>query len=426
LTPEEQKPGAKLPAGVATANSYVLDVFRVAGGQLQSYNFHATVEDEFAWNVAGAQPVDKLAKSDGWATEAEYLSLFKESTTRLAGDAPPALQATWRMSRDDQGAPGSEQRMLRQNYDPAAPRKFTRLMMLDAQGARALQAETVCTQYKYDWTNVMLQRRGEHLSTAFVALIEPYAGEPFIASARILPVAGNESDAERAVAVEVKLTDGRTDVLFADGRPDQPRQINLGGRVVQVQGQFASLRFGADGKLASATLTGGSRLALDGLALTGTPELTGTVVAVDYAHRTLTLDRPWPASVVGGVVELGTADRRTAYTVTAVDGARLTLNGSADLYRSEVTNVNPADGEASTALTYPFWNRRYLDRDLVASNEQQTKWWRAAALGGTRFKLTGAPVAAADFEPNDRLRFWEYGVGDIAHLTPSTCQTAGR
>ena len=39
---------------------------------------------------------------------------------------------------------------------------------------------------------------------AFAAIIEPYAGEPFIISTRLADVADNEADARRAVAVEVQ------------------------------------------------------------------------------------------------------------------------------------------------------------------------------------------------------------------------------
>ena len=65
--------------------------------------------------------------------------------------------------------------------------------------------------------------------SAFVALVEPYAGQPFITAQRTLPVTGNEADALRAVAVEVKTANGRTDLCFADGRPEKTRRVPAAG-----------------------------------------------------------------------------------------------------------------------------------------------------------------------------------------------------
>lgn len=59
LTPEQMGPEPKgLPKGVVTPNSYVFDVFRVGGGSLHRYCFHATVNDP-----NGPQP---QVKAKGW------------------------------------------------------------------------------------------------------------------------------------------------------------------------------------------------------------------------------------------------------------------------------------------------------------------------------------------------------------------------
>jgi hypothetical protein len=58
-----------------------------------------------------------------------------------------------------------------------------------------------------------------------------------------------------------------------------------------------------------------------------------------------------------------------------------------------------------------------MDRDLVASNADRSRFWRAenisdVALREYRFRLTGGPVSRADFGRGGELRLWEYGVGD--------------
>jgi hypothetical protein len=65
----------------------------------------------------------------------------------------------------------------------------------------------------------------------------------------------------------------------------------------------------------------------------------------------------------------------------------------------------------------------------VASNEDQTKFWRADYLGGERdanrysFQVDG-PVTEADFGRSKRFYLWEYGVGDTARQ--STCVSLRR
>ena len=66
---------------------------------------------------------------------------------------------------------------------------------------------------------VMVRRRGaaEPLASAFVGLIEPYEGRPFIGSARRLPLANAAGEAfpDGFVALEVRLADGRRDLFLS-------------------------------------------------------------------------------------------------------------------------------------------------------------------------------------------------------------------
>lgn len=414
LTPEEQQPDAELPRDVQTANSYVFDVFRVSGGKLHTYCFHATVDDDFQWNARNIRPVEHLPKSDAVGTDAEYLSLFARSEhKKFAGDCPTVFEATWRMNRESARTPGSEQRMLGRNYDPKAPRKFTRLHVLGVADARALRADTVCEQFNYRWTNALIQRRGdEGLNSAFAALIEPYCGEPFITECRLLEIAENDADAQRASAVEVRTRNGHTDLLFADGRPERTRTVGA----ARLAAEFAAVSRDAQG-VRLATLTGGTLLQTPEVTLKPAQrERTARVTAVDYGAQTVTLDQAWPGVTAGRVFEIGTPAHTTAYTSSAVapaaGGCVLTLDRGADYYRSRIEHVDADKGEVECSLHYPFSTRPGLSAEIVASNEAQTKFWRAQCLGQGRFRLTGAPVAAEDFGAERVLRLWEYGVGD--------------
>ena len=182
------------------------------------------------------QAAASVRKVRAEGSEVTYLAPFVEAQGgKFAGDAPVVLEATWRYAHD--GKTGSEQKMLRANFEADGPRKFTRLHLLDAAGTRALQAQgaSLHDPIPHRYTCLLAQRRGKQLESAFPALIEPYAGEPFILGCQLLPVADNEPDALRAVAVEVRTAAGHTDLCFADGPPEKTR--TLGG--FRAAGQFA-------------------------------------------------------------------------------------------------------------------------------------------------------------------------------------------
>jgi hypothetical protein len=111
---------------------------------------------------------------------------------------------------------------------------------------------------------------------------------------------------------------------------------------------------------------------------------------------------------------VGTDNKKTTYVATAMTpeggGTKITLRHGADFYRSKVEEVAP-DGTVTAVLEFPCGQKQGMDKDWVASNEAQTRFWRAEYLGGSQFKLNG-PVAKEDFGPEGVLRLWEYGVGD--------------
>jgi hypothetical protein len=410
----QQRNDPRLPRGVTTPNSYVFDVFRVSGGKAHTYCFHGPIEDEFQWNVKGEQAIEHIKSQYSKATDAEYLSLFERlPDKKFAGDCPATLEATWRSARQGRG---SEQQMLRSNYDPAAPRKFTRLHLLGADGMRGLRAGGACEQtgIQYQYTALMAQRKADagDLESAFAAIIEPYAGDPFIAGQRLLPVADNEQDALRAVAVEVKTTNKHTDICFADGRPQTTRRIPDAG--VQVAGEFAYVSSDAEG-LRLASLSGGTLLEAAGVKIAvSVRERTAKVTQVDYLKRTFTIDAVWPMVSTGRLYEIGSPERTTSYMATSVapeaNASTITLQEGADYYRSPVLSVN--GDRVHCVLGFSLGRMKGLEKNWVASNDDLTKFWRAEHVGGNDFRPTGAPVTMEDFAPANALRLWEYGVGD--------------
>lgn len=413
LPPAKQIFGAALPKDVNTANGYVFDVFRVSGGHMHSYNFHGPVFDDFQWNVDNVQPVEHVKPNLKPATEAEYLSIF-ESTPRskLAGDSPAVLQATWRYHRQDKM--GSEQMQLQGNFNPALSPAFVRLHLLQAQGLRALRADLDCHQLKYQLACIMALKRSPDaksaLESAFPAIIEPFRGQPILRAVDAVTVTGNETDALRAVAVRVQTVSGHDDLCFADGRPEKQRQIGN----VKISGEFAYLSRDAQGQLRQASLTGGTLLQSHDLTLrVAAAQRTATVVKVDYPNRLIWIDAPWPAASSHQPFEIGNPQRRTAYTASAVrpvgSGSMLTLIDGAAVYRSPITQVLPEKQRVDALLTSVAFEGGLAG--YTVTNDDLTRTWKLKAVNGNDFTLDG-PVAAEHFQPTNALRMWEYGVGD--------------
>lgn len=420
---EAQKPGSKLPGGAGglPANSYVFDVFRVAGGKTHTYCFHATVEDDFQWNVPDAKPVPENDDSE----IGQYLAPFKSlPDKRFAGTAPDILEATWRQTRDPKLF-GNERAHRGPNFSDDLPRRFTRLHLLDVKGARAMRGSLNCKNFKYDFACLFVQRTAEKdsLDTTFVALIEPFVGQPFITSKRLLDAPACAVDREpqnlhnpayKPVALEVKTANGHTDILFADGLPFVQRLISEAK--MQVTGEFACLSTDKDG-LRLATLVGGTLLEAPGLKLQpATRERTGKVVKVDYLARTLWIDQPWPASTRPSVFEIGVPGHWTTYTALEVkpEGnlTRITVENGADYFRSAVQEVDAEKGVVRCALNPTMGNRPGINKGWAASDDEMTTFWRADIVGDKTFKLTGGPVTKEAFGKAGVLRLWEYGVGD--------------
>jgi hypothetical protein len=425
---ELQKPRAKLKPGVTPGSSYLFDVVRVAGGQIHSYGFHGPVNDQFEWNATTPQPVahQKPAPGSDDTKDAGFLAMFEGAPeSKQGGDCPEVFEATWRASRE--GKIGTEQQMLGTSFDPASPRKFTRLHLLGTTGLRALKADVVTTpqspvQYRFTHTMAVKRDPSGKQQSAFAAIIEPYAGEPFLASQKLLAVEANENDALRAIAVEVQTKNGRTDLCFADGRPEKVRRLQATSYKLQAAAEFGFLSRDAQG-LRLATLTGGTLLETADLKLSvAAREHAAKITKVDYLKKTFWTDQPLPPGCAGRVFEITAPGHSTAYTIASVAaegaGSRVTVTKGADFHRSRVRKIDPDPLAVVGSLDLPEGRTRVAGMTL--SNDDATKTWRVKENSGVRFQVEGA-IQEADFAPSGALRLWEYGVGDGVRLPSFLC-----
>ena len=457
------KSPAAMDPGVTTPSAYVLDVFRVSGGRLHTYCFHGCVDDGFDVNVKDRQLMRGLSKEDEAAAAAgkavnsdeAYLAGFRwrtqypdcrpEDKEWAAFAAQDTLVATWRLSRGPAAFNGSpESRMIaglggKHGGAMTEPRKFTRLYLFEQTGHRILHGigidRTLKTEHNppipyYAGRCLFAQNRGpagQPLESVFVGLIEPYAGEPFITAARTLEVAGGGQGALRTVAVDVTTRNAHRDLCVADGQPGPVRSVAwepAGPGGAKVAAEFAYLSRDGQG-LRQAVLAGGTLLETGEVAISAQrPGYTAKIAAVDYLNRTVRIDGSLPGRRWRGkFFEFGNPEHRTNYEITDVasdgDATRLTLRKGLETMRSHVTAFDADHGIVTTSIA--MLKFAGADRGLTASNEQLTRFWRVAYLGGSRnlghrFQLSGGPWSKEDFGPGTTLRIWEFGAGDTLRI----------
>jgi hypothetical protein len=441
---EGRRSNAPVPrkdADVVTPSSYVFDVFRGAGGKTYTYCFHGQSDDQFQVNIKNRRNMTGAANDP----DEDYLRPFAYRQVEGAGpddvewaadSADAVLQATWRVGRwANQGNNPEAKMYAGEKFGGAMtePRKYMRMHLFDAADLRVLHA--IC-QDTVRWNEhnpgmknyaarcLFGQRRSATpAETVFVALLEPYAGEPFIVERRQLTVRDNEADARRAVAVEVKTGNGHTDWLFADGRPGKIRQLDGG---VKCAAEYAFISRDADG-LRQVVVSHGTLLDTPELALTVlTPQYGGKVVAVDYLKRRATVAGSLPVHLAGQWCEAGGDYHRTSYGLTGAEpgapNSVAVLDKGLEIMRTRLLRIEPQTDTVVGAVA--MIRVRGRDRELVASNDAMNKFWRVAYVGGERhsghlFRLShlnpqaqGPVFTEADFPPGSGISVWEFGVGD--------------
>jgi len=446
--PETMLPDHVLPQGVEPGRAYVFDVFRVSGGRRHTYCFHGPMNDDFRWNAQKTREIGWWKQDPGGDRSIEAMQIRKcrTKTHRHAGTAPECLEATWRLRREKEEVqlfdyreepnggmsvvegrrvelPNAEAAELRKNYDETAPRKYTRIRLPGNRGASAYTGDYVSFTAKNNFTLLFVENRSDtpDLESVFPAIIEPYQGEAFVTGARLLPIAGNEDDARRAVAVEVKTADGRTDICFADGRPETVRRV--GG--LRLSGCFAFSSTDGDG-FRQATLVGGGLLETPDVRLAlPEPVYEASITKVDYYQRRIWVDRSLPAKLMGhSFMEVGNPRHRTSIEIVGISpagaGSVLTFRKGMEKLTSRVVSVDPEGRTVTTRLGLPCnvsGNMPGEDEALVASNEDLSEFWRADFKSGNNqlgytWQLSGGELGAEDFPADSTFRLFEFGVGD--------------
>ena len=426
-------------AAAVAPSGYLFDVQRMSGGATHTYCFHGCWSDDFAVNMTGRADVigaDRAAKED---VDAMYLRKFLDGPgLKYAGNAPAdgSLIATWRLRRDEtpivagdktfaQG--NAEKLMLGADYDETAPRKFTRLHLFNTAGHRVMVAAPTPQGPDYAgmaWPFLMVQDRtpGDAQESVYPAIIEAYSGEPFIVSVTPIAIANNGPDANRAVALKVRLANGREDICFDEGRyAGKDRRVDD----ALIVARHAIISRNSDG-LRLLQMVEGDEIGASGVFIKSDASAwAGKIVRVDYPSRKVWLQGNIPAAVLdGAVIEIGNDQHKTSFTAVAAqllpDGLTvITLDKSIDLSYAEVRQVNPVTKDVWTNIG-PTTVAPGAQQGYTCTNADMSKSWKCDIAGqdrdkGYRYRLQG-DVTEADLPIESSFRLWEFGVGDSVRL----------
>jgi len=318
---------------VSPDKSYVVDVFRVQGGQQHEYFLHGS-----AWFPQTAevslplQPVPgtllgpdaqfELPRSEaveGKAPEGKQLAYAMFSNLRAA-DTDEAFSVTWRFSTGTEtglrstllGQPGS------------------RVVLADTPQVRpAKESDEKLPDFLRP--SLVVQRQGvPGLASTFVAIHEPFTGEPYIRSVEALP-----SGADGAIVLAITHEAG-TDHIVSSAVPGG-EDVAIGAPTgLRARARIAVVREIA-GKVAFAYVYDGEQVSLGEFSLTSVPSVTGAVEAVKRDEREQRYSLLLTGSLPAGEVLQG-----STILITHADGATRGY---------EIQSVTPQGERALVSLT---------------------------------------------------------------------------
>lgn len=349
--------------GTTREESYIFDVFRVKGGRTHSYNFHGGDTEAIKANVELTPAEDH-----------PYLKSHK-AETRFKGIAGEILQIDWPMRE-------KTQKGYQKNYFEPDRQAVTRLLLFGQKDQTVLVGNAYSKYYKYDYPFFYLYKKGrKDLTSVFPAVIEMFAGEPFIASAKPLLIPQN--DALGATAVEVETTTGRRDFLYSSGNIEEHNKV---GDTHSVAGRFAFVATSKEGQLQEAKLVGGLHLE--------TPEITirvprarleWKVAKVDYPQRTVELETPISPVFANTTIHINNGHRLHAFNIEAVDGKKVVLKEYPAFYKSNllVMGDKPNSIVGEIPPDQADWDPDYA-KNTVLTNEDHSRTYRVSRWVGER------------------------------------------
>ncbi|MFC1574398.1 hypothetical protein ACFL30_04365, partial [Candidatus Latescibacterota bacterium] len=276
---------------ISDTDSYLLDVFRVAGG-----SDHAKFQHSYfgAVNVFGLS----LQATEDYG----YDTIMRNFTVDRS--PKPGWQVEWK---------------IEDHYNYLSNDSDVRIRFTDlTTDAEAYIAQGWISPSSYNektetWIpRLMVRRRADAapLVSTFVSIIEPYEGRTKIASIRRLPLM-NESGIpfeDSYAAVEVMFADGRRDLIIASDVKKSPvgdLKVVRSEQEVQFDGDLCLVRCDSQGLMTRVAMCGGTVLSCGEIAVTLNEGVGFVELCIDGKRVTVVSgERSWVRGVHWGEREL--------------------------------------------------------------------------------------------------------------------------
>jgi hypothetical protein len=380
-------------------NSYVVDVFRVKGGTNPVYAFHGPPADEHSTNATNKQPAKR--------TEVAVLKDFDAEETLWTGTAPDQFVSSFRMRREKEKfreieAQASEERVLGPNFDPNAPRKHLKVHLVGQAGSKVSGGRAYGQKVVFFTSDcVYIEPDFATKEAVFVAVYEPYSGESYIQSVKLLNPS-NTKQFSSPIGIEIVLKNGRRDTVFVNPPATQTSQVTSLENGVKSNGEFAFATSGGQGTQVRGALVGGTVLEAPSVNIKQSlAAFRGRVTAIDTMTNGVVLDGPLPKNPNGVVLQVGPVGRQSTFTVK--DSAQNKLNFTRGLEQiATVIESLPAQGIAQTRSSITPVN------NWLTVNNNPEGWRQAPGNSQGGIMLGNAP----QLKVGDMLKVWRVGPGD--------------
>ncbi len=330
------------------SGGYLLDLFRVKGGNQHDYLFHTLADHAEVTGVTlGAEEPGSLAGTNlCWGAQQLNDGDMAGQPNRPYWSPPPGNGYGF-LVQPRRGLPRSAW-SAQWLVDPT---NGVRLLMAAQPGTEVLTALAPGIYPKLPKARyVIARRKGPDLESQFAAVIEPNNGTSRLGKVERLNVAGPAGEIP-AVALRITRQDGAADLVYssADSVARQAGDFTFAGRFIH-----ARLK---DGKLLALSLVGAKQF--QGLGWSVKPERDrwdGPVAAVDYETSVITTPTrlPTDGSLSGQIIVFANPrySRTTAYRIVRVEAVggqtRIHVDGTLLLGKGVVGAVK--DTQTLTSL----------------------------------------------------------------------------
>jgi len=405
---------------VADDARYVLDLFRVSGGNQHDYSMHGFESAFSADGVALSPP-----QTEG--------SLAGEDVPREAIYDDDGLVDFERKGRSYYTYRGGGYSYLYDAQRAPAPDPWVATWQDEDVGLRAHflpSAEAIVAHgdpprkpgNPKQFTYVLLRNDGDGIASQFGAVLEPYKGDPSVRSFELL------EQTATTISVKVKHQQGEDIVHHA---------VKPAGTC------FSRVRRDPRGQVVRLDLMGVGSARGEGVELAIDRGVTGRVVSVDPEASTVEIERDRDSQpfrktgLIGSVARFGSGRRTCAYTITSVEGrGRRFRIGFGDetfrIGRLAVTGLN-ADGSGVSTKTCLYLASQGYYRGARLVDEAHQAWipvedvrlspHRPGARRDGSISLVDRTDLARHFAPGKIAYLYDFGPGDTFSVTPQASAT---